>query len=174
MLAVFVLVMFLAVFVRRFGVPFFFYGFMAWMGYFFASFLQTTLSALPGLMVAVVAATVWLVLLSVTVLRTHPRRVLRSTWRPIWPRSGRRPRLCRAARDPSRRPASPRTVATPAHRAAGRTRGGRADDGGLVGGARRPRAGLVRRRCAAACWRSSTPSTGSPPPPPRWPRSVPR
>lgn len=94
MLAVFVLVMFLAVFVRRFGLPFFFYGFMAWMGYFFASFLQTTLSGLPSLMVAVVVATGWLVLLSVTVLRTHPRRVLRSTWRAYLARGRAVARAC--------------------------------------------------------------------------------
>ncbi|HET7357256.1 MAG TPA: FUSC family protein [Nocardioidaceae bacterium] len=94
MLAVFVLVMFLAVFVRRFGLPFFFYGFMAWMGYFFASFLQTTLAALPSLMVAVVVATGWLVLLSVTVLRTNPRKVLRSTWRAYLARGRSVARAC--------------------------------------------------------------------------------
>jgi len=94
MLAVFVLVMFLAVFVRRFGLPFFFYGFMAWMGYFFASFLQTTLAALPSLMVAVVVATGWLILLSVTVLRTNPRQVLRSTWRAYLARGRSVARAC--------------------------------------------------------------------------------
>jgi uncharacterized membrane protein YccC len=94
MLAVFVLVMFLAVFVRRFGLPFFFYGFMAWMGYFFASFLQTTLAALPSLMVAVVVATGWLLLLSVTVLHTNPRQVLRSTWRAYLARGRSVARAC--------------------------------------------------------------------------------
>ncbi len=79
MLAVFVLMMFAAVFVRRFGLPFFFYGFMGWMGYFFASFLQLTPSALPGLLVAVVVASGWVLVLSVSVLRTNPRRVLRAT-----------------------------------------------------------------------------------------------
>src|SRR5699024_432346 len=50
MLTVFVAVMFVAVFVRRFGMPFFFYGFMLWMGYFFASFLHATVGMLPQLL----------------------------------------------------------------------------------------------------------------------------
>lgn len=79
MLAVFVVVMFVAVFVRRFGLPFFFYGFMAWMGYFFAAFLHATVAMLPTLMIAVAAATAWVLLLAVTVLRTNPRRTLRRT-----------------------------------------------------------------------------------------------
>ena len=75
----FVVVMFVAVFVRRFGLPWFFYGFMGWMGYFFASFLRATPGMLPGLLVAVVVATAWVLLLSVTVFRTNPRRTLYST-----------------------------------------------------------------------------------------------
>jgi hypothetical protein len=39
MLAAFVVVMFVAVYVRRFGVMFFFLGFMIWIGYFFAALL---------------------------------------------------------------------------------------------------------------------------------------
>ncbi len=35
-LVVFVAVMYVAVYIRRFGQPYFFYGFMIWMGYFFA------------------------------------------------------------------------------------------------------------------------------------------
>ncbi|OAP23268.1 Fusaric acid resistance protein family protein [Amycolatopsis sp. M39] len=76
MLVVFVVVMFLAVFVRRFGPVFFFYGFMAWMGYFFASFLHATVETLPALLLAVVVASVWVLLLSLTVLRTSPERTL--------------------------------------------------------------------------------------------------
>ncbi|MGN6128707.1 MAG: FUSC family protein, partial [Nocardioidaceae bacterium] len=79
MLAVFVAVMFVAVFVRRFGIPFFFYGFMAWMGYFFSSFLHTSPGMVPHLLVSVVVSALWVLLLSVTVLRTNRRRVLRST-----------------------------------------------------------------------------------------------
>ncbi|MGN6332054.1 MAG: FUSC family protein [Motilibacteraceae bacterium] len=81
MLSVFVVVMFVAVFIRRFGLPFFFYGFMVWMGYFFASFLRTTPTMLPHLLLAVVIGSAWVLLLSVTVLRTDPRRVLRATLR---------------------------------------------------------------------------------------------
>ena len=76
MLAVFVLVMFAAVYVRRFGVDYFFYGFMGWMGYFFAAFLHTTLSMLPGLLITVIVATVWVLLLSITVLRVNSAKTL--------------------------------------------------------------------------------------------------
>ena len=75
----FVVAMFVAVYVRRFGRPWFFYGFMGWMGFFFASFLQATPDMVPGLLVAVVVATVWVLLLSVTLFRTNPRRALAST-----------------------------------------------------------------------------------------------
>ncbi len=76
MLVVFVVVMFAAVFVRRFGPSFFFYGFMGWMGYFFASFLKATPAMLPGLLLFVVVATAWILLLSTTVLKVHPRRTV--------------------------------------------------------------------------------------------------
>lgn len=79
MLAVFVVVMFAAVAVRRFGIPFFFYGFMGWMGYFFASFLHSTLAMLPSLLAAIGAATGWVLLLSVTVLRVNTTRTLHRT-----------------------------------------------------------------------------------------------
>ncbi len=75
----FVVSMFVAVYVRRFGRPWFFYGFMGWMGFFFASFLQATPDMVPGLLVAVVVATLWVLLLSVTVFRTDPRKALAST-----------------------------------------------------------------------------------------------
>lgn len=79
MLVGFVVVMFIAVFIRRFGIPFFFYGFMSWLGYFFASFMHATWAALPALIAAVAVASVWVLLLSLTVLRTHPGRTLRRT-----------------------------------------------------------------------------------------------
>ncbi len=94
MLSVFVLMMFAAVFVRRYGLPFFFYGFMAWMGFFFASFLKLTLGMVPGLLVSVVAATVWVLLLAVTILRQNPRRVLRSTYRAYRARARAVARAC--------------------------------------------------------------------------------
>lgn len=79
MLGVFVAVMFAAVFVRRFGAGFFFYGFMGWMGYFFASFLHATWPMMPFLIAAVAVGAAWVLLLSVTVLRTNPTRTLRRT-----------------------------------------------------------------------------------------------
>ncbi|WP_133851981.1 FUSC family protein [Labedaea rhizosphaerae] len=76
MLAVFVAVMFVAVFVRRFGVAFFFYGFMTWMGYFFAAFLKATMATVPTLLIAVGIGTAWVLLLSLTFMRTNPLRTL--------------------------------------------------------------------------------------------------
>ncbi len=76
MLTGFAAVMFIAVYVRRFGVPYFFYGFMLWMGYFFASFLHATWSALPWQVLDTVIATVWVLFLSLTVMRASPRRTL--------------------------------------------------------------------------------------------------
>lgn len=87
MLAVFVVVMFAAVFVRRFGIPFFFYGFMVWMGYFFAAFLHATPAGLPSMLVAVVIASAWVLLLSLTVLRGNPVRTLARTRRAFGARA---------------------------------------------------------------------------------------
>ncbi|WP_431034601.1 FUSC family protein [Streptomyces sp. P6-2-1] len=77
MLAGFVLVMFAAVYVRRFGLAYFFYGFMGWMGYFFAAFLHPQLSQLPGLLVAVLLATVWVTALCLALLRNRAGNALR-------------------------------------------------------------------------------------------------
>ncbi|WP_345655885.1 FUSC family protein, partial [Streptomyces tremellae] len=77
MLTVFVAVMFAAVYIRRFGPAFFFYGFMVWMGYFFAAFLHPTLDQLPLQLAAVAVSTAWVLLLSLTALRTITRRTLR-------------------------------------------------------------------------------------------------
>jgi hypothetical protein len=87
MLVVFVVVMFIAVFVRRFGIPFFFYGFMVWMGYFFAAFLHATLSMLPSLLAEVVVASVWVLLLSLTLLRTSSKNTLTRTRRAFGARA---------------------------------------------------------------------------------------
>ncbi|MGH3379193.1 MAG: FUSC family protein [Actinoallomurus sp.] len=94
MLAVFVAVMFLAVYIRRFGMAFFFYGFMIWMGYFFAVFLDARPADLPGLLAAVAVSTVWILLLSVTVLRTNPRRTLRRVRRAFDARARAVARVC--------------------------------------------------------------------------------
>ncbi len=95
-LAMFVVMSFLAVYVRRFGLPFFFYGFMGWMGFFFASFLKATPGMVPGLVVAAAVAAGWVWLLSVTVLRTDPATVLRRTMGAF---SGRARAAARAAAD---------------------------------------------------------------------------
>ncbi|WP_438388642.1 FUSC family protein [Actinopolyspora saharensis] len=78
-LTLFVAMMFAAVFVRRFGMAFFFYGFMAWMGYFFTTFLGATPDQLPTLLLSIAVATVTLLVLSTTVLRVHVGRTLRRT-----------------------------------------------------------------------------------------------
>jgi uncharacterized membrane protein YccC len=79
MLGIFVVVMFASVFVRRFGIAFFFYGFMGWLGYFFASFLNATLALMPFLIAAVALGSAWVLLLSLTILRANPARTLRRT-----------------------------------------------------------------------------------------------
>ncbi|MEA5366736.1 FUSC family protein [Amycolatopsis sp., V23-08] len=94
MLGVFVVVMFTAVFVRRFGIPFFFYGFMVWMGYFFAAFLHATLQGLPAMLLAVVIASAWVLVLCLTVLRGHPGRTLHRTRRAFGARARAVVRLC--------------------------------------------------------------------------------
>ncbi len=78
-LGLFVVVMFVAVAIRRFGPPFFFYGFMGWMGYFFASFTGARFVQLPALLAAVIVGTAWVLLLHVTVLRAHPERAMTRT-----------------------------------------------------------------------------------------------
>jgi uncharacterized membrane protein YccC len=81
MLGVFVLVMFVAMLVRRLGAAFFFLGFMGWIGYFFASFMHAQLSMMPFLMSAVGIASAWVLLLSLTVLRINPSRAVQRTVR---------------------------------------------------------------------------------------------
>ena len=93
-LVLFVVVMFAAVYIRRFGQPFFFYGFMLWMGYFFAAFLHVRWSGLPSLLADVVVGTGWVLLLSVTVLRTHQRRTLRRVLRAFDARARAVARVC--------------------------------------------------------------------------------
>lgn len=80
-LVMFVVMTFAAVFVRRFGIPFFFYGFMGWIGYLFASLLGATFAMLPMLLLALTIGTGWVLLLSLTVFRAHPMRTLTRTVR---------------------------------------------------------------------------------------------
>ena len=93
-LVLFVVVMYAAVYIRRFGQPFFFYGFMLWMGYFFAAFLHVRWSGLPSLLADVAVGTGWVLLLSVTALRTHPRRTLRRVLRAFDARARAVARVC--------------------------------------------------------------------------------
>lgn len=75
----FALVLFAAVWVRRFGGPWFFFGFMTWMGFFFATFLRASWSLVPELLLAAVVSSAWVCLLSTTIFHTNPRRILHST-----------------------------------------------------------------------------------------------
>ena len=106
MLCVFVAVMFAAVWMRRFGPAFFNYGFMVWMGYFFAAFLGADLGTLPALIADVAVGSAVTLLLSVTVLRTHPGRTLRRVQRAFDARARAVARACadllEASGDPRR------------------------------------------------------------------------
>ncbi|MGI5144439.1 MULTISPECIES: FUSC family protein [unclassified Streptomyces] len=73
MLTGFVLMMWAAIYVRRFGGSFFHYGALGWLGYFFAMLLRLEFSALPLVLLACVLSTVWVLLFSVTLLRRTPR-----------------------------------------------------------------------------------------------------
>lgn len=77
LLGVFVVVQFVAVYIRRFGHRFFFAGFLVWIGYFFGSFLSAPFSEMPRIMLYVVVAAAWVLLLSLTVLKENPTRTLR-------------------------------------------------------------------------------------------------
>ena len=79
MLIVFVVIMFVAVIIRQYGIPFFFYGFMGWMGFFFATFTHAKFIMLPMFLAAIVVGTIWVLLLSSTLMRTNPRKNLRRT-----------------------------------------------------------------------------------------------
>lgn len=79
MLVMFVVIMFAAVVIRQYGIPFFFYGFMGWMGYFFATFTHATFPMIPKLIAAIVVATVWVLLLSSTLMRTNTKKTLNRT-----------------------------------------------------------------------------------------------
>jgi hypothetical protein len=94
MLTAFVAVMFVAVYIRRFGMPYFFYGFMIWMGYFFASFLGATMAQVPQMLLAVALATAWVLLLMTTVLRVNAARTLARVRRAFGARARTVARVC--------------------------------------------------------------------------------
>ncbi|MEB3371482.1 FUSC family protein [Saccharopolyspora mangrovi] len=74
--AVFLVVIFVAVYVRRFGPRFFPLGMVAFMGYFFAMFLRPPPAQFPALLVAVLIGTVAAAGLRFLVLRDDPEGVL--------------------------------------------------------------------------------------------------
>lgn len=78
-LTTFVVVSFVAVWVRRFGPRWFTYGFLAWQGFFFALFLHPPMTAVPYLVGAIVVASLWVGLLLLTLLRGDPQVRLRRT-----------------------------------------------------------------------------------------------
>lgn len=82
-LVAFVAVMFGAVWARRFGMRFFMYGMLAWMGYFMADLLAASLSEYPRLLFIVVVATAWVLLLRLTIFRDNPARDLRRTFQSL-------------------------------------------------------------------------------------------
>lgn len=84
----FVLIMFAAVYVRRFGGRGMALGMVAFMTYFFALFLRATVSQLPWLIGAVVVGTACSFCIRTYVLPVRPERVLRRTLRALWARAG--------------------------------------------------------------------------------------
>jgi len=68
----FVVVMVGAVYVRRFGPRWFNYGMLAWLSYFFTTFIGITLDTLPALLAVVVCATACLVLVAAVVVPDRP------------------------------------------------------------------------------------------------------
>lgn len=104
MLTVFVAVMFAAVWMRRFGPSFINYGFMVWVGYFFAANLGVKLNALPTLIADIAVGTAVTILLSVTILRTHPGRTLRRVQRSFDARARAVARACADLLDASGNP----------------------------------------------------------------------
>ncbi len=76
-LTAFVVVVFVAVWVRRFGLRFFVCGMGGFMGYFFALFLSLRPEMLPGVAFVVAVAIAWVMLLTLVLLPVRNDRVLR-------------------------------------------------------------------------------------------------
>ncbi|SDP91847.1 Uncharacterized membrane protein YccC [Actinopolyspora xinjiangensis] len=74
---VFLVVIFAATYVRRFGVRYFALGFVGFFGYFFAMFLRPDLSQIPMMAVAAVCGALAACLVRFVVLRDDPQGVLR-------------------------------------------------------------------------------------------------
>jgi uncharacterized membrane protein YccC len=76
-LSLFVVVMFVVVWVRRFGPRAFACGMVIWMGYFMALFLQLSFAQLPVVLVAVGTSTVLLLIIGLVVAPQRPARRMR-------------------------------------------------------------------------------------------------
>ncbi|MDL5158660.1 FUSC family protein [Actinomycetospora termitidis] len=100
-LLVFVLVMFAAVWVRRFGPRAFACGMVAWMGYFIALFLQLSFAQLPVVLASVGTTTVLLLVIALVVAPQRPARRLR---RMVGSFAARTRIALAEHRDPARRP----------------------------------------------------------------------
>jgi uncharacterized membrane protein YccC len=81
--AVFVVIVFAAVYIRRFGARGRALGMVAFMSYFFTLYLRAGISELPWLIGAVVVGTVCTFVTSAYVLPDRPERVLRGTIRAL-------------------------------------------------------------------------------------------
>ncbi|MCV7409572.1 hypothetical protein AWC05_25100 [Mycobacterium florentinum] len=81
--AVFVVVVFAAVYVRRFGPRGRALGMVAFMAYFFTLYLRASISELPWMIGAVVVGTVCTHVMSTYVMPDRPERVLRATIRAL-------------------------------------------------------------------------------------------
>src|SRR5246127_5666522 len=81
--AVFVVVVFTAVYIRRFGPRGRALGMVAFMAYFFTLYLRASVSELPWMVGAVVVGTVCTFVMSTYVLPDRPERVLRATIRAL-------------------------------------------------------------------------------------------
>jgi hypothetical protein len=81
--AVFVVVVFSAVYIRRFGPRGRALGMVAFMAYFFTLYLRASVSELPWMVGAVVVGTVCTFVMSTYVLPDRPERVLRATIRAL-------------------------------------------------------------------------------------------
>ncbi|MEJ2869176.1 FUSC family protein [Actinomycetospora sp. OC33-EN08] len=113
-LLVFVVVMFAAVWVRRFGPRAFACGMVAWMGYFIALFLQLSFAQLPVVLAAVATTTVLLLVIALVVAPQRPARRLQRMVDAFAART----RIALAEhRDPDRRPPWRRRDETAADRA---------------------------------------------------------
>ncbi|MCD2195501.1 FUSC family protein [Actinomycetospora endophytica] len=73
-LSLFVVVMFVVVWVRRFGPRAFACGMVVWMGYFMALFLQLSFAQLPVVLLAVASSTVLLLIIGLVVAPQRPAR----------------------------------------------------------------------------------------------------